>query len=69
MRTAAAQDLDQEEEEPPSQRAGSRLRGQTGAAHQGEGRASSEKLIGLSCLKSKKAKRWKPEPRAGKGGR
>lgn len=38
-------------------------------AYQGEGRASSEKLIGLSCLKSKKAKRWKPEPRAGKGGR
>lgn len=56
-------------QEPPPQRAGLRLRGQAGLAYQGEGRVSSEKLIGLSCLKSKKAKRWKPEPRAGKGGR
>lgn len=58
------------EQEPAPQRAGSRLRGHAGVnAYQGEGRVSSEKLTGLSCLKSKKTKRWKPEPRAGKGGR
>lgn len=40
-----------------------------GVDYQGEGRVSSEKSMGFSCLKSRKAKRWKPEPRAGKGGR